>query len=80
VACGALAACGSDTLNTDKAEATMAKELSIRLGTTVTVTCPNVALKRGATFDCEARTADGDTAPIAVVQLDDRGAIRYSIK
>jgi hypothetical protein len=81
---GSLTGCSlgsSDTLDTDKAAAKIAEGLTKDLGGTVTVACPDdVEVEPGGTFACEATTPEGEKATIAVVQQDDEGTIRYSVR
>jgi Domain of unknown function (DUF4333) len=71
------AGCGTKTINTNKAEAEIAKgiEQQTRISD-VTVKCPDdVEAKQGDTFRCTA-SARGQTASVQVVQRDDDGNIR----
>ena len=76
----ALAACGSKTVNTDKAETEIEKGLKQQLKLrSVSVTCPgDVEAKKGDRFDCRA-TSGNDKARIAVTQSDDDGNIRWRL-
>jgi hypothetical protein len=71
----------ADTLNTDKAARQIADGLTKAIGGTVTIACPDdVEVERGGTFTCVATTPEGEQATIDVVQQDDRGTIRYSVR
>ena len=77
----ALAGCGEKVLNTDNAENEIVKGLEQQTNVkNPKVSCPDdVEVKKGDTFQCKA-TAQGDTATIAVEQLDDEGNIRWRLR
>jgi hypothetical protein len=76
----ALAACGSEQLDTAEAEETIGKRLGDQAGTRVTIDCPDdVELKKGDTFTCNARSRT-DRAKVKVTQLDDDGNVRWEVE
>ncbi len=78
---GCSASVGDKTLNTDNAEKVIGKGLTEQLGGKVTVSCPDdVKVKKGASFECDATSPEGDKAKVTVVQKDEDGNISYSIK
>jgi hypothetical protein len=75
----ALAACGTQQLDTAEAEKTIADRLGQQAGTKVTINCPDdVEIKKGDTFECTAK-ARKDTAKVKVTQLDDEGNVRWEV-
>ena len=51
-----------------------------QVGSTVTVSCPEIIVtKKGDTFDCSA-TSGSDKASVAVTQTDDQGHVRYELQ
>jgi Domain of unknown function (DUF4333) len=76
----ALAACGTEQLDTEEAEKTIGKRLGDQSGTKVTIDCPDdVELKKGDTFNCNARSRT-DRAKVKVTQLDDEGNVRWEVE
>jgi predicted component of type VI protein secretion system len=76
----AVAGCGSQQLDTEEAERTIADRLGKQAGTKVTIDCPDdVEIKKGDTFNCEAK-ARNDTAKVKVTQLDDEGNVRWKVE
>jgi hypothetical protein len=76
-----LAACGQQTLDTTKAEGVIAQGISQQTGAQgVTVDCPSdVKIEQGNEFECRARTAKGDQAPVKVRQTDDKGGVSWEL-
>ena len=76
-----LAACGQQTLDTDRAEGVIARGISQQTGAQgVTVDCPSdVKIEQGNQFECQARTAKGDQAPVKVRQTDDKGSVSWEL-
>jgi hypothetical protein len=73
----ALAGCGTQSLNTDKAESGIKSFIEQQTGARVSsVDCPgNVKAEKGKTFTCEATGADGTKATINVTQASDKGDV-----
>ncbi|WP_353866716.1 DUF4333 domain-containing protein [Svornostia abyssi] len=73
--------CGTTTLDTDKAETEITKELDKQVGTGAKVSCPDdVEVKKGDTFNCTATDPEGNKATIVVTQKDDEGNITWELK
>jgi Domain of unknown function (DUF4333) len=77
----ALGGCGTKMLNTDNAEKEIVRGLEQQTkARNPKVSCPDdVEIKKGDRFNCRA-TAGGDSATIAVEQLDDEGNIRWRLR
>lgn len=76
-----VAGCGTTTLDTDKAETEITKELDKQVGTGAKVSCPDdVEVKQGDTFNCTATDPEGNKATIVVTQKDDEGNISWELK
>ena len=77
----ALPACGTTTLDSAKVERVIKEGIEKQTGpNTVEVECPkDIEAKAGGKFTCTAR-AQGSEAPVEVIQRDDKGNIRWSIK
>lgn len=79
------AGCSADvstgkTVNTEEGEKQISAGLTEQLGGKVTVDCPeDVKAEAGKTFDCEATSAEGETATVVVTQKDDDGNISWEI-
>ena len=75
-----LAGCGQK-LDTGKIESDVKRELVGKTdANVVSVDCPgDVEAKRGATFQCTARTAEGGQVPIEVIQEDGEGTVRWRV-
>jgi hypothetical protein len=68
----------SQTIDSDKAEKTIARLVATQIGTQVqSVECPsgNTANK-GDTFDCRVVGRDGSAADAQVIEINDDGAVR----
>ena len=78
-----LAGCSmsAGSLDMAKAQTEIAKGIEEQTGATgVTVTCPeSVPIEQGATFNCTANTAAGESATITATQTDDQGNITWKI-
>lgn len=76
-----LAACGEQTLDTDRAESEIARGISQQTGAKgVTVQCPdNVKIEAGQEFECQARASNGQRAPVKVRQKDDEGNLSWQL-
>lgn len=76
----ALTACGSTSLDLDKAEALIADAVVEQVGADVdSVTCPeDVEADPGGTFECEVTAADGTRGQALVTQKDDEGNVSIS--
>jgi hypothetical protein len=76
----ALAACGTQKLDTEEAEKTIANRLGEQAKTKVAINCPDdVEIKKGDTFTCDAK-AKNDNAKVKVTQLDDEGNVRWEVQ
>ena len=76
-----LAACGSKTIDTGKAESEISKGVAQQTGAKgVKVDCPDdVDAKKGDTFDCNLTASGGQKAKIKVTQQDDEGNVRWQL-
>jgi len=72
--------CGTQKLDVEDAEKTIAKQLGEESGGTVLVDCPDeVEIKRGDTFNCRATARGKKAARVRVTQLDDEGRVRWVV-
>lgn len=76
-----IAACGTKTIDTGKAESEIGKGVAQQTGAkSVKVDCPDdVDAKKGDTFDCDLTAAGGQKAKIKVTQQDDKGNVRWTL-
>jgi hypothetical protein len=79
----ALAMAGCDKqIDTSKAERSIKAGIQSKTSGAVViraVACPkDVKVEKGKTFDCTVTATNGKTAPIHVVQTDDKGNVTYS--
>lgn len=79
--CEASFSIGGKTLNTDKAEAEIAKGIKQQTGVDATVVCPDdVKIKKDDTFNCTATPkGGGKSAIVGVTQTDDEGNIHWEL-
>lgn len=77
--CLTLAACGDTIIDADKGQRLIKTEIEKVVGVSgVTITCPkDRKAKKGDSFTCEAKGADGTTQPITVTQKDDAGNVHF---
>lgn len=77
-----VAGCGTQMLNTDKAETEIAKGIEQQTNVQATVDCPDdVEIKQDDTFTCTAKLGDGGrTGTVTVTQTDDEGNISWQLK
>ena len=76
-----IAACGTTTIDTDKAESEITKQLDKQVGKGAKVSCPSdIEAKKGDTFNCTATDPDGNKATIVVTQKDDEGNVSWELK
>lgn len=75
-----LAACGTTTLDPDKAAGEISRAVRVQAGVPVKeVTCPeNVKAAKGDTFSCTVIARDGTRGQVKVTQKDDQGNIRFN--
>lgn len=76
-----LAACGQQTLDTDRAEGEIARGISQQTGAQgVTVQCPaDVKIEAGQEFECQAQASKGQRATVKVRQKDDKGNLSWQL-
>lgn len=76
------AGCGTETLNTDKAETEIAKGIEQQTGVKASVDCPDdVEIKKDDTFTCTAKPeGGGESGTVTVTQKDDEGNISWELK
>lgn len=71
---------GGDTLDTNKLESEVVKGIKAQLNIDVTVSCPDdVKIEQGDVFECQAESADGNTAPVVVTQKDGEGNVDWRL-
>lgn len=71
---------GGDTLDTNKLESEVVKGIKAQLNIDVTVSCPDdVKIEQGDVFECQAESADGNTAPVVVTQKDGDGNVDWKL-
>lgn len=77
-----VAGCGTEMLNTDKAETEISKGIEEQTQVKATVDCPDdVEIKKDDTFTCTAKPEDGSaSATVTVTQTDDEGNISWQLK
>jgi hypothetical protein len=77
-----VAGCGTETLNTDKAETEIAKGIEQQTGVKASVDCPDdIEIKKDDTFTCTAKPEDGgESGTVTVTQKDDEGNISWELK
>ncbi|MCX6434067.1 MAG: DUF4333 domain-containing protein [Actinobacteria bacterium] len=67
-------------LDTLTLESGVTDELAKQVGGTWTVVCPKgIAIENGATFTCDATSADGQTETVNVTQTDDQGNVTWEL-
>jgi hypothetical protein len=73
-----LVACGTETLDADKAEAQIASSIEFQTGADVTsVDCPDdVKPEKGKRFTCEVTAADGTKATLNLRQTTEEGDVQ----
>ena len=76
----ALAACGTTTIDSGKAQDEISRAVRVQAGVPVkTVSCPgDVKAQKGNTFYCTVTAKDGTSGKVEVTQKDDKGNIRFS--
>jgi Domain of unknown function (DUF4333) len=70
----------SQTIDSDKAETTIARLVETRIGTKVKrVECPSgKTAKKGDAFACRVIGRDGSTGTATVIETDDKGGVRVA--
>lgn len=80
-ACSGSVSVGSNNLDIDKLESTVATEMQSQLGLDAepTVTCPDtVPIEKDNVFTCTA-TLDGESVDVKVTQNDDQGNVSWEV-
>lgn len=80
-ACSGSVSVGSNNLDIDKLETTVASEMQkqLNLDAAPTVTCPDtVPIQKDNVFTCTA-TLDGESVDVKVTQTDDQGNVNWEV-
>jgi Domain of unknown function (DUF4333) len=76
-----IGSCVARTLRTDELERRLSRDVSATLEVSgILVDCPpDIEVREGATFVCEATAPNGDRTRIDVTQVDDDGSVTWEI-
>ena len=78
-ACGSSKSSSSGELSTAQTRAAIEESILRQRHIRATVTCPTeVARERGVTFECVAVSSSGARTTFHVLEVNDRGSVRYS--
>jgi uncharacterized protein DUF4333 len=77
----AVAACGENKLDTERAESAIRAGITRQTGVKIaSVRCPDdVEARQGDTFRCLARASNGQRARVEVTQRDDEGSVSWRL-